>query len=396
MKKIWLLCLFIFFCKADECEFLLQNKNTPVNKEILEAANKCQKSLANQKSTQALFKLANEIRGSNSACAGIHYLSNLQNFKLKLAKISIEKTNFEKRENLKALQDYFEYWAYQSVGNFKLYKDFYNEYEKAKAPLNAFFQKELKLSSKDAKTYTENALNEFFLWAVGETKIFKSLSEIQRVVTRNSLSALRNYIYANTPDSTELSLALRAGLLNNVNLSIIKELLNFGAKIDEGYESALFYALFSLENTKFLLEQGANVNYANSFGKTPLFYAVEFNLKQVSELLISKGANVNAFYINKNEKLALSANVGDSTPYYITLCALEHTSKNVLMHAASFSDTEILKLLVAKGADIKRVDDLGFNALDFALAAGKKENAQYLKSLGLKENENLFYEGSLE
>lgn len=28
--------------------------------------------------------------------------------------------------------------------------------------------------------------------------------------------------------------------------------------------------------------------------------------------------------------------------------------------------------------------------------AGKKENADYLKSLGLKANENLFYGGSLE
>lgn len=30
------------------------------------------------------------------------------------------------------------------------------------------------------------------------------------------------------------------------------------------------------------------------------------------------------------------------------------------------------------------------------LSAGKKENADYLKSLGLKANENLFYGGSLE
>ncbi|ECR1616593.1 ankyrin repeat domain-containing protein, partial [Campylobacter jejuni] len=55
-----------------------------------------------------------------------------------------------------------------------------------------------------------------------------------------------------------------------------------------------------------------------------------------------------------------------------------------------------LKLLISKGANFNAVDDLGFNALDFALSAGKKENADYLKSLGLKANENLFYGGSLE
>lgn len=100
--------------------------------------------------------------------------------------------------------------------------------------------------------------------------------------------------------------------------------------------------------------------------------------------------------INNNEKLALSANIGSNTPYFITFCALEHTSKNVLMHAAAYGNVEILKLLISKGANFNAVDDLGFNALDFALSAGKKENADYLKSLGLKANENLFYGGSLE
>lgn len=53
-------------------------------------------------------------------------------------------------------------------------------------------------------------------------------------------------------------------------------------------------------------------------------------------------------------------------------------------------------MLVAKGADINEIDDLGFNALDFALAANQKDNANYLQSLGLKPNENLIYGGSLE
>lgn len=105
---------------------------------------------------------------------------------------------------------------------------------------------------------------------------------------------------------------------------------------------------------------------------------------------------VNKKYINDNEKLALSANIGGNTPYFITFCALEHTSKNVLMHAAAYGDVEILKMLVAKGADINEIDDLGFNALDFALAANQKDNANYLQSLGLKPNENLIYGGSLE
>ncbi len=399
MKKILFLFTFIITLKADECALLLANEDnlsSGFNKMLFEASDKCSKSLQNQAATKELYRLANEIRGSNSACAGIHYLSNLQNFKIRLALIALERQKFEDISNFKALQDYFEYWAYQSVGNFKLYKDFWSEYNKALKPLSAYFQTAFKLSSKEASAYAKNALNTFFMWAVGETKIFNQISELQKIAAKNDINELRSYIYTKTPSLAELSLALRAALLSNASKEIIAELLNLGAQINEGYESALFYALFSPENVKFLLSQGADVNYANSFGKTPLFYAAEFNQKPMVELLINNGANVNAVYINKNEKLALSGNVGESTPYYITLCALEHTSKSVLMHAASYADTDILKLLVAKGADFKKVDDLGFNALDFALAAKKESNAAYLRSLGLKENENLYHDVSLE
>lgn len=185
-------------------------------------------------------------------------------------------------------------------------------------------------------------------------------------------------------------------MLNQRNTTIIQTLLDFGAKLDEGYESAIFYALENYQNTKFLIEQGANVNQSNAFGKTPLFYAIEFQKKDIIELLLNNKADVNHKYINNNEKLALSANIESNTPYFITFCALEHTSKNVLMHAAAYGNTEILKLLVQKGVKLFEKDDLGFNALDFALAAKKEENAKYLKSLGLKSSENLFYGGSLE
>lgn len=66
------------------------------------------------------------------------------------------------------------------------------------------------------------------------------------------------------------------------------------------------------------------------------------------------------------------------------------------MHAASYADVEMLKILVENGANLHDVDDLGFNALDFALSAKKMDNAKYLQSLGLKANENLYYGGSLE
>ncbi|EMB0031298.1 ankyrin repeat domain-containing protein, partial [Campylobacter jejuni] len=321
--------------------------------------------------------------------------------KIAIDPIAYQKTldtpeNLEKKYDI--LKSYFRYWAYQSIGNFRLYKAFWKEYNNAIEPLEKYFESNFNFDKGSNIYYTSNALNEFLNWAVGETKIYKDISPLAKIMSNKnySVSYIQDFIFSNNPSQDDLTIALQAALLNQREKEILELLIRFGARIDEGYESAIFYALENYENTNFLIQNGANVNQANAFGKTPLFYAIEFNRLDIIKLLLDNGANVNQKYINNNEKLALSANIGSNTPYFITFCALEHTSKNVLMHAAAYGNVEILKLLISKGANFNAVDDLGFNALDFALAAGKKENADYLKSLGLKANENLFYEGSLE
>ena len=388
------------------CEELKKDKNLLNKEEAVNLAASCEFSLKNQNFTKRLYELSNEIRGENSSCNGILYLSKLKEFDFLLLKISLDPNSYQKgldtplnlEKKFDAFKSYFRYWGYQSIGNFRLYRAFWQEYNKAIEPLQNYFETNFKLDKGSAIYYTSNALNEFLNWAVGETKIFRDISLLSKIVANKNytLSDIKTYVFSNNISPKELTIALQAALLNQRNEEILDFLIGLKADIELGYESAIFYALENYENVNFLIKKGANVNQTNAFGKTPLFYAVEFNQSAVVSLLLENGANVNQKYINNNQKLALTANIGSNTPYYITLCALEHTSKNVLMHAASFSDTEILKLLVSKGANINAVDDLGFNALDFALAAGKKENAQYLKSLGLKENENLSFGKSLE
>lgn len=371
------------------------------DKNLLELIDDCEFSLKNQKFTQKLYQISNQIRGNSSICSGLSYLRKLQEFQYLLLQIPLNPTSYQKKlknsetleQKYNILKAYFRYWAYQSIGNFRLYREFWQEYNKALKPLEEYFQNNFDFDKGSNIYYTSNALNEFLNWAVGETKIQKDLPPLSKFVANKNNDEVRlgQYILANQPSSSELTLALRAALLNQRDVKILKTLLKFGAKIDEGYESAIFYALENETNTAFLIDEGADVNHNNAFGKTPLFYAIEFNNKNIIRLLIERGANIHQKYINNNEKLALSANIGSDTPYFITLCALEHTSKNIFMHAASYSDVEILKFLVAKGVDIFALDDLGFNALDFALMAHKKENAAYLQSLGLKANENLFY-----
>lgn len=394
---------------AINCDNIKNNKtllNESSNLDYLNIASSCKESLKNQDFAKKLYAISNEIRGSNSSCNGVAYLPKLQQFDFLLLKIAIDPITYQKTldtpENLEKkydiLKSYFRYWAYQSIGNFRLYKAFWQEYNNAIEPLEKYFESNFNFDKGSNIYYTSNALNEFLNWAVGETKIYKDISPLAKIMSNKnySVSYIQDFIFSNNPSQDDLTIALQAALLNQREKEILELLIRFGARIDEGYESAIFYALENYENTNFLIQNGANVNQANAFGKTPLFYAIEFNRLDIIKLLLDNGANVNQKYINNNEKLALSANIGSNTPYFITFCALEHTSKNVLMHAAAYGNVEILKLLISKGANLNAVDDLGFNALDFALAAGKKENADYLKSLGLKANENLFYGGSLE
>lgn len=390
---------------AINCDNIKNNKTLLNESSNLDYLN-CKESLKNQDFTKKLYAISNEIRGGNSSCNGIAYLPKLQQFNLLLLKIAIDPITYQKTldtpENLEKkydiLKSYFRYWAYQSIGNFRLYKAFWQEYNNAIEPLEKYFESNFNFDKGSNIYYTSNALNEFLNWAVGETKIYKDISPLAKIISNKnySVSYIQDFIFSNNPSQDDLTIALQAALLNQREKEILELLIRFGTRIDEGYESAIFYALENYENTNFLIQNGANVNQANAFGKTPLFYAIEFNRLDIIKLLLDNGANVNQKYINNNEKLALSANIGSNTPYFITFCALEHTSKNVLMHAAAYGNVEILKPLISKGANFNAVDDLGFNALDFALSAGKKENADYLKSLGLKANENLFYGGSLE
>ncbi|EIA4951944.1 ankyrin repeat domain-containing protein [Campylobacter jejuni] len=371
-------CCFASLMASDaiNCDNIKNNKtllNKSSNLDYLNIASSCKESLKNQDFTKKLYAISNEIRGSNSSCNGVAYLPKLQQFDFLLLKIAIDPIAYQKNldtpENLEKkydiLKSYFRYWAYQSIGNFRLYKAFWKEYNNAIEPLEKYFESNFNFDKGSNIYYTSNALNEFLNWAVGETKIYKDISPLAKIMSNKnySVSYIQDFIFSNNPSQDDLTIALQAALLNQREKKILELLIRFGARIDEGYESAIFYALESYENTNFLIQNGANVNQK---------------------------------YINNNEKLALSANIGSNTPYFITFCALEHTSKNVLMHAAAYGNVEILKLLISKGANFNTVDDLGFNALDFALSAGKKENADYLKSLGLKANENLFYGGSLE
>jgi ankyrin repeat protein len=63
---------------------------------------------------------------------------------------------------------------------------------------------------------------------------------------------------------------------------------------------------------------------------------------------------------------------------------LAHVKRTPLMHATQNSYISMIKLLLSHGAKLNGIDDLGFNALDYAVMGTNKENESFLKTLGLK------------
>src|SRR5580698_2623486 len=132
----------------------------------------------------------------------------------------------------------------------------------------------------------------------------------------------------------------------------------------------------------FLNEQGADPNIADETGRTPLYAAVddhtmpESNLPapreidnkvtsmDVIELLLAHGANVNA-QLKKQQPYRSKVDRGADT--------MLGTGTTPLLRAAKAGDTEVVKLLLAKGADPKLTTKFGMTAIMAAAGLGTKE-----------------------
>ncbi len=173
------------------------------------------------------------------------------------------------------------------------------------------------------------------------------------------------------------------------------------------------------DSVALLLSQGANPNYENEYGVTPLMFAVENANYDIISLLLNKGADINkvppydppvlSFAVMNYQDSVLSllldrganpdiADYSGRTPlYYAIIYGNLYAADQLLFHGANpdtlilgwtplelasyYNDTVMVNMLVYYGADVNRQDDTGFTALHVA--------AQYdclLAAKALKKN----------
>ena len=147
-----------------------------------------------------------------------------------------------------------------------------------------------------------------------------------------------------------LTIAMQEHALNVARALLARPGIDINA-LNQAGESALMMAALKgdLSGAQLLLERGAKVNQP---GWSPLHYAATGREPKLVQLLLDRGAEIDA------------ASPNGSTP---------------LMMAAQYGSEDSVKLLLARGADAKRRNQLDLNVIDFARRAGRAALVEQLE-----------------
>ena len=194
------------------------------------------------------------------------------------------------------------------------------------------------------------------------------------------------------PKVAELIAAVRAG-----NRSEIEQQLAGSPELvkgtDGGGSTALHHAagFGPLDNLQLLISRGADVNAKNRRGSTPLHWAIHDEAK--AQLLLAKGADVNAKQAQGRTPLYLAAMLGNGLSTMRLLIG-KGADPNIgavngqtpLMLVAARGDVAGMQLLIKQGAKVDTRNGAGETALMAACAGGNTRAVQLLIEQGADVN----------
>jgi ankyrin repeat protein len=185
--------------------------------------------------------------------------------------------------------------------------------------------------------------------------------------------------------------AIRANDLGRVQ-ALLKQNADPNAKDTRGVTPLMQAAIVgSPEAMKLLLDNGADPNLANTAGSTALMFSVT-DIAKV-RLLVDRGANVNATSKFGRTPLLLAA-LSDGSADIVRLLlakgadvkAVDGFKTNALLAAAAGNDTEAIRLFVDAGLDVNAVNFAGFTPLMTSANQGNLAAVRLLLAKGADVN----------
>lgn len=374
----------------------------------------CPDSLGELPFMKKLLNLAEVIRsdGGPQVCTGSLIHAQWRYYQFGLTQAGLAPRTMQAWSSQKGLADwktfvaqdvtgtttYFQQWSELSHVNKTRYAEFVREFDNAAAQLVSRYMGQYGMSAVEAQSAAKVALSEVVQRAAGSASKIDVLEEfplltklrlgptngahivstLSELTAYQPLRALRVALISDQPQDV---IAALTGAVDPAYLREDEEAPRVGFVSDRLglnaiQEPLLSLALGSLANLEYLLRKGVPVNAVNGFGKTTLFYAIGASNHAAVELLLRYQADVHHTYKSNKE-----LRPDNDECFYV---GLKHTRRTTLMHAAQNSDVHMLKILLAAGAPLRALDDLGFNAHDYALMGKNRDNALYLASLGLE------------
>jgi ankyrin repeat protein len=139
-----------------------------------------------------------------------------------------------------------------------------------------------------------------------------------------------------------------------------------------------------------LAASGGNVNVRDGYGRTPLHVATFGRHRDAIAALIKSGADINAKEHDRYDAVTIAA-VANDVPALKLLLELGASAKQVtsrydgtaLIAAAHLGHADIVKLLIAAGAPLDHVNNLGWTALieSIVLGDGGPRHTETLRAL---------------
>ena len=206
----------------------------------------------------------------------------------------------------------------------------------------------------------------------------------------SAVQPTRDTRQANPQASQALLDAARAG-----NLEAAKQHLVAGADVNfrnqQGF-TPLHVAAQKGHNkvAELLIAKGANVNTSGRLiGTTPLDSAALLGHKEMVELLIDSGADINPQIITGETPLQRAEQRGHSAIAEILRKHGGKAGEVTLQLAILKGQKDVAKSLITEGADVNAKGLLGRTPLDWAIIGGKNELADLLRKHGGKTGEEL-------